>query len=260
MLHAPMLDLDATYEQLARPWSHEQLAAHCREANRRGAQAVQDIQEVPDRPISLLATGIPASASFSVAIHVLHALPTSARGELAQQLVDTAGKNAADVLHRCHLALELDGRAHDYAAHEWLPVIYDIGAGGPRAAVGRPARSRGRSLVGERCDQPGPGFGRDSRRARRRPRSPAHRLRVRRRGARSRGSRRRIASILDFAEGLDHDSCETRMRRQAQLPRGDGRDLRWCFRGYGRLRSRVAACIRHHQSWAQVRARERCRV
>ena len=105
MLHAPMLDLDATYEQLARPWSHEQLAAHCREANRRGAQAVEDIQEVPDRPISLLATGIPASASFSVAIHVLHALPTSARGELAKQLVDTAGKNAADVLHRCHLAL-----------------------------------------------------------------------------------------------------------------------------------------------------------
>ncbi len=128
MLHAPMLDLDATYEQLARPWSHEQLAAHCREANRRGAQAVEDIQEVPDRPISLLATGIPASASFSVAIHVLHALPTSARGELAKQLVDTAGKNAADVLHRCHLALELDGGGHDYAADEWLPVVYDVAA------------------------------------------------------------------------------------------------------------------------------------
>jgi hypothetical protein len=128
MLHAPMLDLDATYEQLARPWSHEQLAAHYREANRHGEQAVQDIQEVPDRPISLLATGIPASASFSVAIHVLHALPTSARGELANQLVDTAGKNAADVLHRCHLTLELDGRAHDYAAHEWLPVVYDVAA------------------------------------------------------------------------------------------------------------------------------------
>jgi hypothetical protein len=91
-------------------------------------QAVEDVQEVPDRPISLLATGIPASASFSVAIHVLHALPASARDELGQQLVDTAGRNAADVLHRCHLALELDGRAHDHATNEWLPVVYDIAA------------------------------------------------------------------------------------------------------------------------------------
>jgi hypothetical protein len=120
-----MIDLGATYSRLAGPWSHEQLAAHYREANRRGEQAVEDVQEVPDRPISVLATGIPASASLSVAIHVLHVLPTSAPGELAQQLVDTAEKNAADVLHRCHLALELDGRAHEYAADEWLPVVYD---------------------------------------------------------------------------------------------------------------------------------------
>ena len=97
-----------------------------RKPNRRGEQAVQGVQEVPDRPISLLATCVPASASFSVAIHVLHTLPTSVRGELANQLVDTAEKNAADVLHRCHQPLELDGRAHDYAAHEWLPVIYDV--------------------------------------------------------------------------------------------------------------------------------------
>jgi hypothetical protein len=123
-----MIDLGATYSRLAGPWSHEQLAAHYQQANRRGQQADQDVQELPDRPIALLATGIPASASFSVAIHVLHTLPTSAGGELAQQLVDTAGKNAADVLHRCHLALELDGRAHDYAADEWLPVVYDVAA------------------------------------------------------------------------------------------------------------------------------------
>jgi hypothetical protein len=73
-----------------------------------------------------LATVIPASARLSVAIHVLHALPASAHGELAHQLVDTAEKNAADVLHGCHLALELDARAHHYATHEWLPVVYDI--------------------------------------------------------------------------------------------------------------------------------------
>jgi hypothetical protein len=121
-----MIDLGATYRRLAGPWSHEQLAARYQEANRRGEQAVEEVQEVHDRPISLLATGIPASASFSVAIHVLHVLPTSARCELAKQLVDTAGKNAAYVLHRCHLALELDGRAHDYAAYEWLPVVYDV--------------------------------------------------------------------------------------------------------------------------------------
>ena len=97
---SPMLSLDATYSRLAGPWSHEQLAARYREANRRREQAIEDVQEVSDRPISLLATGIPASASFSVAIHVLHVLPTSARGELAKQLVDTAGKNAADVLYQ----------------------------------------------------------------------------------------------------------------------------------------------------------------
>ena len=32
------------------------------------------------------------------------------------------------VLHRCHQALELDGRAHDYTADEWLPAVYDIAA------------------------------------------------------------------------------------------------------------------------------------
>ncbi len=121
-----MIDLGATYSRLAGSWSHRQLASHYREANRRGEQAIEDVQEVPDRPISLLATGIPASASFSVAIHMLHVLPTSVHGELPKQLVDTAGKNAADVLHRCHRAMELDGRAHNYAAHEWLPVVYDV--------------------------------------------------------------------------------------------------------------------------------------
>ncbi len=128
-----MLDLDATYEQLA----------HYREANRRGAQTVQDIQKVPDRPISLLATGITASASVSRghprAPCAAHERPRCAGATTRQ----TAGKNAADVLHRCHLALELDGRAHDYAAHEWLPVVYDVAA--PLLESARLDRSRRRS-------------------------------------------------------------------------------------------------------------------
>jgi hypothetical protein len=37
-------------------------------------------------------------------------------------------RTPADVLHRCHLVLELDGRAHDYAAPGWLPVVYDVAA------------------------------------------------------------------------------------------------------------------------------------
>jgi hypothetical protein len=57
---------------------------------------------------------------------VLHALPVTADGELAQRLVGTIEANAADVLHRCHRALELDGRAHEYSANEWLPAVYEI--------------------------------------------------------------------------------------------------------------------------------------
>ena len=66
---------------------------------------------------------MPPSAALLVAIHVLHALPEGAGGDLAQQLVDTAERNAADALHRCHRALELDGAAHGYSAEEWLPVV-----------------------------------------------------------------------------------------------------------------------------------------
>jgi hypothetical protein len=36
--------------------------------------------------------------------------------------------NGAVVLQRCHRALELDGRAHDYNADEWPPAVYDITA------------------------------------------------------------------------------------------------------------------------------------
>ena len=125
----PVIDLSVTYQRLARPWTHEQLAELYQAANRHGDRRPKDAEEhFLSRPIAALATAFPSSVSLSVAIHVLHVLPTTARGRLAEQLLDTAGENAAHVLHRCHSTLELDGRDHDYAADEWLPVIYDIAA------------------------------------------------------------------------------------------------------------------------------------
>jgi hypothetical protein len=59
---------------------------------------------------------------------MLHALPRKAEGQLPDQLLDTAERNAADALHRCHRALELDGVAHRYKVEEWLPTVYDIAA------------------------------------------------------------------------------------------------------------------------------------
>jgi hypothetical protein len=127
-----VIDLDDTYQRLAHPWSHEQLAARYEDAEHRGdgllGTAREAQQEELTRPLALLATAIPPSATLSVAIHMLHALPEAARGSLAQQLVDTTEKNAADALHRCHRALELDGDARDYTADEWLPLIYDTAA------------------------------------------------------------------------------------------------------------------------------------
>ncbi len=125
-----MIDLSATYQRLARPWTREQLAERYQAASRpHGDRSPKDADEdVLSRPIAALATAIPSSASLSVAIHVLHMLPATARGRLAEQLLDTAEDTAANVLHSCHRALELDGRDHDYAADEWLPVVYDIAA------------------------------------------------------------------------------------------------------------------------------------
>ena len=98
-------------------------------ADRRGEQLLSDATNtIPERPIALLATAIPSAATLSVAVHLVHAIPESARPKLADELLDTAETNAADALHRCHRALELDGHAHDYAADEWLPVIYDAAA------------------------------------------------------------------------------------------------------------------------------------
>lgn len=44
---------------------------------------------------------------------------------MGQELVDTAEKNAADALRRCHRALELDGGARGYTTDEFLPIVYD---------------------------------------------------------------------------------------------------------------------------------------
>ena len=123
-----MSDLDDTYQRLAKPWTHEQLADHYRDARDRGAQFGDAAHGVLGGPIAAVASAIPPSATISVAIHMLHALPATVQGTLPQQLLDTAERNAADALQRCHRALELDGDAHEYAADEWLPAVYDIAA------------------------------------------------------------------------------------------------------------------------------------
>ena len=125
---SPMLDLEATYQQLAGPWSHEQLAAHYLAANRHGAQLREGHRDPAIRgPIALLAASIPQSASLSVAVNVLHVLPSTADG-LGSQLIATIDENAAAVLHMCHRALELDGQEHEYTAADWLPAVYDTAA------------------------------------------------------------------------------------------------------------------------------------
>jgi hypothetical protein len=124
-----MLDLAATYQRLARPWTDEPLAAHYQEANRRRERMLgSDEHDTIHGPITLLATSVPHSTSLSVAVHVLHVLPSTPRGELQHQLVDTIDKNATAALHLCHRALELDGQAHQYTTDEWLPAVYDTAA------------------------------------------------------------------------------------------------------------------------------------
>ena len=94
----------------------------------RGAAAQRGDEAAPERPIALLATAIPSAATLSVA-DPPRSRPTEApRVKLAEELLATAETNAADALHRCHRALELDGHAHGYTADEWLPVVYDAAA------------------------------------------------------------------------------------------------------------------------------------
>ena len=71
------------------------------------------------RPITMLATAVPACASLSVAIHVIHVLPITGAIALRDQLLRHAENNSAVALYRCHEALALDGQAHGYTAEEW---------------------------------------------------------------------------------------------------------------------------------------------
>jgi hypothetical protein len=124
-----VIDLSETYRHLGHPWTHEELAVRYSAADRRGEQLLSESPNaIPKRPIALLATAIPSVATLSVAIHLVHAIPGSARAKLADELLDTAGINAADALHRVHRALELDGQSHGYTPDEWLTVIYDAAA------------------------------------------------------------------------------------------------------------------------------------
>jgi hypothetical protein len=124
-----VIDLNQTYRHLARAWKPDDLAVRYAAANRRGQHLLGEAPgSAPESPIALLATGIPSAATLSVAIHLVHALPDGAREKLADELLAAAETNAADALHRCHRALELDSHAHGYTADEWLPVVYDAAA------------------------------------------------------------------------------------------------------------------------------------
>jgi hypothetical protein len=124
-----MTDLSAAYDRIARPWTHDQLAGRYREATRRGEQPPESDQDrLMARPIAMLASAVPACASLSVAIHVIHVLPATGPPALTDQLLRNAQNNSAVALYRCHEALNLDGQAHHYSAHEWLPAVYDTAA------------------------------------------------------------------------------------------------------------------------------------
>ena len=124
-----MSDLTSAYRQLARSWTHQELAEHYGAATRAGQRAPQD---EPDpqirRPVAMLATAVPPCATLSVAIHVIHVLPPIGDSGLVDRLLERAERSSAVALRRCHRGLELDGGTHDHTADEWLPAVYDIAA------------------------------------------------------------------------------------------------------------------------------------
>lgn len=121
----PVITLTDTYQLLARPWSHEELTNHYRDADRSGAGGAHTGADVPSGGVALVATAFPAAATVTVAIHALHVLPESGFHDAGERLLTTVARNAAYALHRCHRALELDGSAHGYSSTEWLPLVYD---------------------------------------------------------------------------------------------------------------------------------------
>ena len=125
----PMTDLTAAYDRLARRWTHERLAGRYRDAKRRGEQLPEcDQDHLIRRPIAMLATAVPACATLSVAIHVIHVLPATGAHASWTSCSATRRRTARSPSTAVTEALELDGRAHDYSADEWLPAVYDIAA------------------------------------------------------------------------------------------------------------------------------------
>ena len=125
-----MINLDAVYRQLARPWAADELAERYQAAYERGAGDLPAGEEPPERPITLLATAIPRLISLAVAANVLHLLPpaTQRGADVVGELIATINTTATGALHRCHLALESDGESCGYDADEWLPLAYEQAA------------------------------------------------------------------------------------------------------------------------------------
>jgi len=125
-----LINLDAVYRQLARPWPTSELAERYRAAYKRGVGDLPAGEQPPERPITLLATAIPRLISLAVAANVLHLLPTSTRDalDLAEELIATIDTTATGSLHRCHLALQSDGESRGYEPDEWLPLAYEQAA------------------------------------------------------------------------------------------------------------------------------------
>jgi hypothetical protein len=120
-----MNTIRATYEQIARAWTREELAKRFDEARRQTEQPVEPHDRARS-PVTVLASAIPALAALDVAIHVIHVLPDADDQGLLDSLLLSSGKNAAAAVERMHRALELDGATHGYTADEWLPAVYEI--------------------------------------------------------------------------------------------------------------------------------------
>jgi hypothetical protein len=125
-----LINVDAVYRQLARPWPADELAERYQAAYERGHGDLPAGEEPPERPITLLATAIPRLISPAVAANVLHLLPTSTHDgvDIAEELLTTIDATATGALRRCHLALCCHGRFRGYDADEWLPLACEQAA------------------------------------------------------------------------------------------------------------------------------------